>query len=64
MLYLVLKAAISGVLIARLDPASLAERIFEALRGDGYGQWRELVPVLVHGLGQLGLERKRCSQAT
>ena len=44
---------------ARLDPASLAERIFEALRGDGYGHWRELVPVLAHRLGQPGLERLR-----
>ncbi len=42
---------------AGLDPGPLAERAFEALRGDGYGQWQELVPVLAPQLGQSGLER-------
>ena len=42
---------------AGLDPGLLAERAFEALSGDGYGQWQELVPVLAPQLGQSGLER-------
>ena len=42
---------------AGLDPGPLAERAFEALRGDGYGQWQELVPVLAPQLSQSGLER-------
>ena len=42
---------------AGLDPAPLAERTFDALRGDGYGQWKELVPILAQQLGQPGLDR-------
>ncbi len=42
---------------AELDPSPLAERAFEALRGDGYGQWQELIPVLARQLGPTGLAR-------
>ena len=42
---------------AKLDPSALAERTFEALRGDEYGHWQELVPVLAQQLALIGLER-------
>ena len=42
---------------ARLDPARLAERSFEALRRDQYGAWDELVPTLATHLGGPGLAR-------
>ena len=43
--------------VAELDPVPLAERAFKELRGDQYGQWRDLVPVLAVQMGRLGLER-------
>jgi uncharacterized protein DUF6880 len=40
---------------AGLEPAGLAERAFGALRGDTYGEWEELVPILAPQLGAPGL---------
>lgn len=42
---------------AKLDPTVLAERVFEAVQGDTFGEWEELVPVLAPQLGGPGLDR-------
>ena len=44
---------------ARLEPADLAQRAFEALRTDRYDTWRELVPILAPHLGAPGLDALR-----
>ena len=44
---------------AASDPADLAGRAFAALRGDGHGEWGELVPVLAPQLGPPGLRALR-----
>lgn len=44
---------------ARIDPATLAERAFEAVRGDDYGTYDGLVDTLAPALGTSGLERVR-----
>ncbi|MGE3280033.1 MAG: DUF6880 family protein [Alphaproteobacteria bacterium] len=41
---------------AGVDPISLADRTFEALTGNDYGQFDELIRVLAPALGQPGLE--------
>lgn len=40
---------------AGLAPETLANRAFQALAGDGYGVWDELVPILAPQLGMAGL---------
>jgi hypothetical protein len=42
---------------AGAEPATLADRVFEALVANHYGQYDELIRVLAPALGQLGLER-------
>lgn len=44
---------------ARLDPAGLAQRAFEALRTDRHDAWGELVPILAPHLGAPGLDALR-----
>lgn len=44
---------------ARIDPATLADRAFEAVRDDGYGTYDGLVDTLAPALGTSGLERLR-----
>ncbi|WP_375429656.1 DUF6880 family protein [uncultured Sphingomonas sp.] len=44
---------------ARIDPAVLAERAFEAVQDDGYGTYDGLVDTLAPALGISGLERLR-----
>jgi hypothetical protein len=39
------------------DAATLADRVFEALIANDYGQYDELIRVLAPALGQPGLER-------
>jgi hypothetical protein len=41
---------------AGVNPISLADRTFEALTGNDYGQFDELIRVLAPALGQTGLE--------
>ena len=41
---------------ARLEPADLAQRAFEALRTDRHDAWHELVPILAPQLGAGGLD--------
>ena len=41
---------------ARVDPIALADRAYEALLANGYGQFDELIRVLAPALGQTGLE--------
>lgn len=43
-------------LTAKVEPATLADQAFEALIGNDYGQFDELIPVLAPALGQAGLE--------
>ncbi|SIO39118.1 hypothetical protein SAMN05444722_1841 [Rhodovulum sp. ES.010] len=40
-----------------LDPGALADRIFEALRDNGYGEFDGAIPALAEALGSSGLER-------
>lgn len=40
----------------KADPANLADRAFEALIANGYGQFDELIRMLAPALGQTGLE--------
>lgn len=42
-----------------LDALTLAGRVFEALRGDGYGVWEELIVILAPQLRAQGLQRLR-----
>lgn len=49
---------------ARIDPIALADRAFEAVRGDSYGAWDGLVAILATQLGAPGLDRlKRLTEA-
>jgi hypothetical protein len=41
---------------AKLDPTTLADRAFEALIANDYGQFDELISILAPALGQVGLE--------
>lgn len=42
---------------AGATPLPLADRVFEALRDNGHGQYDELIDILGAGLGGIGLER-------
>lgn len=42
---------------AGVDPLKLADRVFEALRDNDYGQYDELIEILAPQLGPAGLER-------
>jgi len=51
-----MRPAADVALEAKANPASLADRAFEALIVNDYGQFDKLVPVLAPALRQAGLE--------